>query len=55
MEHSPEQRDDESPPFFQRLFDRPFVLLAAGMVVMFLFYTGWGMVEILGLPPSKLP
>ena len=55
MESSPEPGVEETPPFLQRLFDRPFVLLAAGMVVMFLFYTGWGMVEILGLPPSKLP
>jgi hypothetical protein len=52
---SSEPSDGESPPFWQRLFDRPFVLLAAGMVVMFVFYTGWGMVEILGLPPSELP
>lgn len=55
MTSSPEQSDDESPPFWQRLFDRPFVLLAAGMFVMFVFYTGWGMVEILGLPTSSLP
>lgn len=55
MTSSPEGGDEESPPFFQRLFDRPFLLLAAGMAVMFLFYTGWGMVEILGLPPSQLP
>lgn len=46
---------DEPIPLGQRLFDRPFLLLAAGLVVMFLFYTGWGMWEILTLPPSRLP
>ena len=42
-------------PAGQRLFDRPFLLLAAGLLVMFLFYTGWGMFEILSLPQGKLP
>jgi hypothetical protein len=52
---SPPETEDETVPYMQRLFDQPFVLLAAGMIVMFVFYTGWGMVEILGLPASKLP
>lgn len=42
-------------PTGQRLFDRPFLLLAAGILVMFLFYTGWGLWEILGLPEGRLP
>lgn len=50
---------DEDPgnnaPLGQRLLDRPFLLLAAGLVVMFVFYTGWGFLEILLLPPSGLP
>ena len=45
----------EAIPAGQRLFDRPFLLLAAGLLVMFLFYTGWGMWEILTLPQGKLP
>jgi hypothetical protein len=45
----------ESIPAGQRLFDRPFLLLAAGLLVMFLFYTGWGMWEILTLPEGRLP
>jgi len=44
-----------TPPLGQRLFDRPFLLLAAGLLVMFLFYTGWGMWEILSLPAGTLP
>lgn len=42
-------------PLGQRLFDRPFVLLVAGIVVMTLFYTAWGLWEILTLPPAPLP
>ncbi len=42
-------------PVGQRLFDRPFLLLVAGLVVMFLFYTAWGMWEILTLPEGRLP
>ncbi len=42
-------------PLGQRLFDRPFLLLVAGLVVMFVFYTIWGMFEIMTLPKSTLP
>ena len=42
-------------PLGQRLLDSPFLLLAAGIVVMFVFYTAWGMYEILTLPPAPLP
>lgn len=42
-------------PLGQRLFDRPFLLLWAGLLVMFLFYTGWGLAEILWMPDSALP
>ncbi|MFN7940386.1 MAG: hypothetical protein U0X73_02210 [Thermoanaerobaculia bacterium] len=42
-------------PLGQRLFERPFLLLAAGLFVMVLFYTGWGLFEILSLPQGKLP
>lgn len=46
---------DEPIPLGQRLFDRPFLLLAAGLLVMFLFYTGWGFYEILSLSAGTLP
>jgi hypothetical protein len=42
-------------PLGQRLFDNVFLLLAAGLVIMFLFYTGWGLWEILSLPAGALP
>ena len=43
------------PPLLQRLYDRPFLLLALGIIVMLLFYTGWGLWEILTLPRAPLP
>lgn len=45
----------ELEPLGQRLLNSPFLLLAAGMVVMIAFYTAWGLVEIMTLPVSKLP
>jgi hypothetical protein len=52
----PKPPDEPEPiPLGQRLFDRPFLLLVAGLVVMFLFYTGWGLFEILTLPAGRLP
>ena len=45
----------EKVPLGQRLFDRPFLLLIAGIVVMLAFYTLWGLVEILSLKPAPLP
>ena len=45
----------EEVPLGQRIFDKPFLLLAAGILVMFLFYTGWGLVDIFALPQGNLP
>lgn len=42
-------------PLGQRLFDNVFLLLGAGLLVMLLFYTGWGLWEILSLPVGTLP
>jgi hypothetical protein len=46
---------DEQPPLLQRLFDNVFLLLALGIVVMFVVYTGWGMWELLSMPKGTLP
>jgi hypothetical protein len=46
---------EERAPLGQRLLDRPFLLLLAGLVVMFGFYTLWGLYEILSLPAATLP
>jgi hypothetical protein len=50
-----EEKDVEDIPLGQRLYDRPFLLLFAGLVVMFGFYTGWGLFEVFSLPQSTLP
>jgi len=42
-------------PAGQRFFDNIFLLLALGLLVMFVFFTGWGMYEITSLPPATLP
>jgi hypothetical protein len=42
-------------PLGQRLFDRPFLLLLLGLLVMFVFYTGWGLIEIFSLSEAPLP
>jgi hypothetical protein len=51
----PERDDREPVPLAQRLLDSPFLLLAACIVVMFVFFTGWGLVEIFTLPRAPLP
>jgi hypothetical protein len=46
---------EEEPPFGQRFFDSPFVLLALGIIIMVVFFTGWGLWEIMSLPQATLP
>jgi hypothetical protein len=46
---------NEEIPLGQRLLDRPFLLLAACMVIMFVFFTGWGLWEIATLADAPLP
>ena len=45
----------EPVPWGQKLCDSPFVLLLAGLVIIFVFYTGWGLWELYTLPPATLP
>lgn len=52
MEGTPER---EQIPLGQRLFDNWLLLLIAGLVVVGLTYTGWGLWEILTLPQATLP
>jgi hypothetical protein len=52
---NPPPLPDEQPPLMQRLFDNVFLLLALGIVVMFVVYTGWGMWELLSMPKGTLP
>lgn len=48
-------KDDQKIPFAQKIMDNPFLLLGAGLFVMFVFYTGWGIAEVVWLPYSELP
>lgn len=45
---------DEPVPLGQRLFDNMFLLLGAGLLVMLVVYTGWGLWEIASLPVAPL-
>ena len=51
----PASVQDPPVPLMQRLYDSPFLLLAACIVVMFVFFTAWGMIEIMSLEPAPLP
>jgi hypothetical protein len=42
-------------PLGQRLYDNIFLLLAAGIIVMVLFFTVWGLLEITSLSQAPLP
>lgn len=57
MSRSSAPHDDpaQRPPLGQRLYDNVFLLLAVGMVIMLLVYTGWGIVEIFTMPKATLP
>ena len=46
---------EEQPPLLHRLFDNVFLLLAVGLAIMLLVYTGWGMWELLTMPKGTLP
>ena len=53
---SSESDDGTEPvPFGQRLFDNMYLLLALGLLVMFVVFTAWGMWEILSMPKGTLP
>lgn len=50
-----EDNSEDQIPAGQKYFDNPWLLLVAGMLVMFAFYTIWGMYEIMSLPQATLP
>ena len=57
MDPSPadSQESVETPPLGQRLFDNMHLLLALGVLVMLVIFTGWGLWEILSMPKGTLP
>jgi hypothetical protein len=46
---------DQPPPLGQRFFDNVFLLLALGIGIMLIVFTGWGLWEIATMPQSTLP
>ncbi len=48
-------QSSEGVPFIQRLFDNWALLMVAGIVIMAVIYTGWGLWEVFTMPPAQLP
>jgi hypothetical protein len=46
---------DSDIPLGQRLYDNIFLLLVAGIVVMAVSFTGWGLWELMTMPSAPLP
>jgi hypothetical protein len=42
-------------PLGQRLYDNWVLLLIAGIVIMAVIYTGWGLWEVATMPKATLP
>jgi hypothetical protein len=47
--------EPEAMPLGQRLFDNWLLLMVAGILIMAVIYTGWGLWEIATLPTATLP
>jgi hypothetical protein len=47
--------EPEQLPAGQRLYDNWMLLMVAGIVIMAVIYTGWGLWEIATLPVATLP
>ena len=54
-EPTPPPGASEPLPRGQRFFDNIHLLLAHGILIMVVLYTGWGMWEIMTLPKATLP
>jgi hypothetical protein len=46
---------DGKIPFGQKMAESPFLLLFAGLITMFGFYTIWGLIELMSMPQATLP
>jgi len=47
--------NQQEVPLGQKFADSPFLLLFAGILTMFVFYTIWGVIEVMSLPQATLP
>ena len=48
-------RAGDRPHWLQRLLDNPWLLLVLGVLIPFLSYTLWGIVELRSVAPATLP
>ena len=58
MTNEPRTGPDAEPPALplgQRLYDNWFLLMIAGIVIMAVIYTGWGLWEVATMPIAELP
>jgi hypothetical protein len=55
LPHGGPAPEPDEMPLGQRLFDNWFLLMVAGIVIMGVIYTGWGLWEIMTLPTATLP
>lgn len=49
-QESPDTPQQERVPIMQRVLDNPFLLLFIGVVVPTVFYTVWGIMELVTIP-----
>lgn len=45
----------EPLPLGQRFFDNMYLLLALGVLIMLVVFTGWGIWEVVSMPQGTLP
>lgn len=53
--HEARETDAQRMPLGQRLYDNWLLLMVAGIVIMAVIYTGWGLWEVSTLPVAELP
>lgn len=49
------EAEAEVLPLGQRLYDNWLLLMIAGIVIMAVIYTGWGLWEVFTMPKATLP
>ena len=52
---APTPAEQDEIPLGQRLYDNWVLLLIAGLAIMLIIYTGWGLWEVLTMPTAELP
>lgn len=45
-----DEKNDQQPPFLQKVLDNPFILLFLGVAFPAVLYLIWGIMEIVSIP-----